>query len=110
MKLTITSLELKNAFLFFKLANSALSIKIQVKSSNSLGMKKTGFWTKHYTMTLWPDEKSLKDFSKSGAHLKAMRESGKLAKEIRTLTIDADRFPDWKVAKKLLEDVKPLKF
>lgn len=110
MKLTITSLELKNPILFFRLANSALSITLQVKNSNSLGMKKTGFWTKHYTMTLWPDEKSLKDFSKSGAHLKAMRESGKLAKEIRTLTIDADRFPDWNVAKKLLEDVKPLIF
>lgn len=110
MKLTITYLELKSPLLFFKLSQSALYITLQVKQSNCLGMKKTGFWTKHYTMTLWPDEKSLKDFSKSGAHLKAMKESGKIAKEIRTLTIDTTHFPDWKSAKKMLEKVKPLKF
>lgn len=110
MKLTITYLELKSPFLFFKLSQSALYITLQVRKSNCLGMKKTGVWTKHYTMTLWPDEKSLKDFSKSGAHLKAMRDSGKLAKEIRTLTIDADQFPDWNEAKKMLEKVKPLRF
>ena len=110
MKLTLTYLELKNLILFFKLAKSALSITLQVKKSNSLGMKKTGVWTKHYTLTLWPDEKSLKDFSKSGAHLKAMKESGKLAKEIRTLTINAEQFPNWKDAKKMLENVNPLKF
>lgn len=50
-------------------------------------------------MTLWDGEKSLKDFAKSGAHLEAMKISKDIAKEIRTLTYDAEHLPSWRVAK-----------
>ncbi|WP_194973250.1 DUF3291 domain-containing protein [Aquiflexum lacus] len=110
MKVTITYLELKSPFLFFKLSKQALAITRQIKKSNCLGMRKKGVWTKHYTMTMWPDEKSLKEFSKSGAHFQSMKKSGQIAKEIKTLTIDSDKFPDWKTAKEILKNSKPLTF
>ncbi len=60
-------------------------------------------WTKHYTMTLWNDESELTEFAKSGAHLSAMKNGGQIAKEIRTITIDAEVLPSWDGAIKLLE-------
>ena len=57
----------------------------------------------HYTMTLWESEEDLKAFAASGAHLEAMKKGASIAREIRTLTIDATELPDWKTAKKMLE-------
>jgi len=102
MKVTITSIELKNPFKFFVLSAKALKINNQLKATNCKVYRKKGFWTKHYTMTLWASENDFKDFAHSGAHLQAMRQSGEIAKEIRTLTIDADALPNWKEAKSLL--------
>jgi len=110
MKLTITLIELKNPFKFFALSYSALHILQQLKQSNYVAMKKRGLWTTHYTMTLWHNERDLKDFAASGAHLKAMQESAKIAKHIKTLTIDANEFPSWTEAKRLLAEVKPIVF
>ena len=110
MKVTITSIELKSIFKFFALSTYALSIVKQLKNSNYKGFKKQGFWTTHYTMTLWDNETDIIDFYKSGAHLKAMKESKKIAKEIRSITIDSDTFPSWKEAKLLLEKGKVIKF
>ena len=110
MKATITSIELKGPFKFFPLSLYAWKVTKQLQNTKNLEFKKTGFWMKHYTMTLWPGEKELKDFAKSGAHLEAMRNSRKIAREIRTLTIDAEKLPDWKTAKKMLENGKVLNF
>ncbi|MGB0884946.1 MAG: DUF3291 domain-containing protein [Chitinophagales bacterium] len=110
MKATITLIELKSPFHFFSLSYKALKIMQQMKSSNHLEYKNTGFWTKHYTMTLWKSEEDLKAFAMSGAHLKAMKESKSIAKEIKTLTIDANELPNWKTAKKMLENVKGISY
>jgi hypothetical protein len=110
MKVTITSIELKGPFKFFALSYSALKILQQLKATNCLAIKKRGIWTKHYTMTLWNSEQELKDFARSGAHLTAMKEGGKIAKEIRTYTYDADALPDWKTAFELLEKAKPVRY
>ncbi|WPP52685.1 DUF3291 domain-containing protein [Catalinimonas niigatensis] len=103
MKVNITSIALKSPFRFFPLSVYALNILKQLKSTHCVEMKKRGVWTKHYTMTLWKNEADLKAFAASGAHLEAMKNSRKIAKEIRTLTIDADTLPDWKTARSLLE-------
>lgn len=65
---------------------------------------------KHYTMTLWESEQDLKLFASSGAHLDAMKSSKEIAREIRTITIDADKLPNWKEAEKLLEKGTSVKF
>lgn len=100
MKVTITSIELKSPFHFFALSLRAFRIIKQLQSTKGIVQKKTrGFWTKHYTMTLWEDEMSLKAFAKSGAHLDAMKISKDLAREIRTFTYEANQLPGWSEAK-----------
>ncbi len=61
-------------------------------------------------MTLWNNDDELKAFARSGAHLDAMKMSKEIAKEIKTLTIDADKLPTWQEAQKLLETAKSLRF
>lgn len=110
MKVTITSIELKSPFKFFVLSKNAMYILRQLRATNCVQMKKRGFWMKHYTMTLWNNEQELKDFAMSGAHLQAMKASKSIAREIRTLTIDADVLPDWKTAIHLLASAKPIRY
>lgn len=88
-----------------------MHIMKQLKGGNYKGFKKQGFWTSHYTMTLWESEEDLKNFARSGAHLEAMKVGARIAKEVVTLTIDADSFPRWKEAKKMLKEKgKTLKY
>jgi len=110
MKATLTSIELKGPFKFFALSQQALQIIRQLKSSKHVDFKKKGIWTMHYTMTLWENEEDLRAFAESGAHLEAMKMSSRIAKEIRTITLDRDTLPDWEEAKKLLEKGKVYRF
>lgn len=110
MKATITSIELKGPFKFFLLSAKALHIIRQLKTTNCKEFKKRGLWTTHYTMTLWNNEEELQAFASSGAHLAAMKDSKKIAKEIRTLTIDAAVLPNWKEAKELLKGAKVVRY
>lgn len=104
MYITITSLELKGPLSFFKLAGMALAITKQMKASEGfVQYKKTGLWTSHYTMSLWKTEKDLKNFARSGAHLDSMKRFKDVAIEIRTLTLMAEKFPDWTMAKEMLQ-------
>ena len=102
MKVTITSIELQSPFKFFALSYSAMKIMTQLRATNYVKKKTIGFWTKHYTMTLWENENDLKSFAKSSHHLAAMKKGSTIAKEIRTLTIEADQLPNWKNSKLLL--------
>ena len=78
MKATITSFALKGPLKFFLLSTHALRIIKQLKTTDFIESKKQGFWTKHYTMTLWKSEEELKTFATSGTHLKAMKENCKI--------------------------------
>ena len=106
MKVVITSIVLRNPLKFFALSYSAFKIRKQLRTTNYAEIKTTGFWNKHYTMTLWKNEQDLKAFAHSGAHLEAMKNTAKIAREIRTLTIDSDTLPDWQSAKSLLKEGK----
>lgn len=98
----ITLIELKNPFKFFELSWLALKIVKQLKKSRFIDYKNTGFWTTHYTMTLWKDKEDMHDFARNGAHLDAMRKSAGLAKEIRTLVVEVSDLPKWKDARNIL--------
>lgn len=82
----------------------------QLKTTQCAGFKKKGAWKKHYTMTLWNNEEEMKSFARSGAHAVAMKESAQIAKEIRSITIDADTFPKWRDATTLVEKGKVIRF
>jgi hypothetical protein len=107
---TITSIELRGPFKYFALSAKALKIVKQLKTTNYKAFKNRGFWTTHYTMTLWNNKEEMQEFARSGAHLEAMKYSKNIAKEIRSITIDAEELPNWKVAKKLLEGGKVIKY
>jgi hypothetical protein len=110
MKVTITSLELKGPMKFFALSAEAFKIMKQMRGTGHLAFKKRGIWTTHYTMSLWPNEESMKAFARSGAHLEAMKHSKEIAKEIRTFTYDAAELPNWKMAKELLKQAKIIRY
>ena len=69
-----------------------------------MGYRSKGFWTKHYTMSGWDSPEPMKAFARSGAHLEAMKPSGALAKEIKTLVLEAPVFPSWKEAQQALDE------
>ncbi len=110
MKATITFIELKGPLKFFALSSKALQIVKQLKATKYNDFKKKGFWTKHYTMTLWNNEEELRAFAQSGAHLAAMKASKEIAKEIRTITIDAEALPTWSEAMELLKEAKVIRY
>lgn len=102
MKVTITSIKLRGPFKLFILSSEAMKIMKQLKATNCKGFKKTGWWTKQYTMTLWDSEDELKEFARTGAHLDAMKLSKKISTEIQTITINRQALLKWKEAKKIL--------
>ncbi len=104
MILVITCIELKSPLKFFQLSIDAMQIMRELKTASCIGFKKTGFWTKHYTMTLWRNEVEMKQFARNGHHLKVMHKAGHIAKSIKTLTVVADDFLDWREAKQLLQE------
>jgi hypothetical protein len=107
---TITQIKLKSPFHYFKLSLYALGIVKQLKKSDHLAFKKTGFWTNHYTMTLWESKDKMKEFAMSCAHLEAMKSSAKIAKEIKSVTIDGNELPQWNQAKEILSKVKGIHY
>ncbi len=110
MKITITSIELRGPLKFFALSRQAMHIIRQLRATNCRQFKKRGFWTTHYTMTLWNSEEELKEFARSGAHLEAMRKSAQIAREIRTLTVEGDALPDWNTAREKLQKAKVVRY
>lgn len=111
MFVTITFIKLKSPLKFFELSYNAMKIMRRLRDTTCRSYKAQGFWTKHYTMTLWESIENLKSFAKSGAHLDAMKRSAAISKEIRTLTAGASALPSWKEAKVMLfKDGKMLRF
>ncbi|MEQ9187529.1 MAG: DUF3291 domain-containing protein, partial [Cryomorphaceae bacterium] len=95
----------------FALIRHAMNIMRQMQQTSVVQVKTSGMLKQHYTMSLWKDDASRRAFAREGAHLEAMKESARIAKEIITLTIEADQMPSWKNAKRLLEkDGKRLHF
>lgn len=103
MIVSITSLRLRSRFGFFRLSWNGLKIRLQARRQPGfIKMKNTGSGYLHYTLSAWNTQEDVKRFSRSGAHLEAMKGARSLAEEIRIYTYEADALPDWKHAKALL--------
>lgn len=101
---TITSLTLRNPWQFFRFSWDAYAITRQMQSSGHLEFRKGGLGLTHYTLSAWPDRPTMEAFARSGAHIEAMKKSARYAREIRTLSYEADALPDWPSAKQLLQE------
>ncbi len=105
MVINITSIRIRSLWKFFELSYNGLLISRQTKTQPGfIRLKNTGFGYDHYTLSVWKDQKSLREFARSGAHLEAMKKSAALATEIRTYSYESDQLPDWKEVKQLLRD------
>lgn len=110
MKVSITSIELRTPFKFFALSYAAMKIIKQLKKTKCLKYKSRGFWTKHYTMSLWSSQDEINQFYRSGDHFSSMKKSRKIAREIRTITVEMQDLPDWKTALSCLENGKIIRY
>ncbi|OQW48887.1 MAG: hypothetical protein A4S09_13035 [Proteobacteria bacterium SG_bin7] len=105
MVVTITSLKLRHLWGYFPLTYLALWVTLQVyKQKGFIKFKNTGFGYDHYTLTAWESEADMKSFSRTGAHVDAMKHAKKLAQEVRILTYKSNALPSWKEVKKLLAE------
>ena len=102
---SVTSIELKSPWLFFRLSWHGLHISRQARAHPGfIRMKNTGFGRLHYTLSAWTSEEEMHRFVRTGAHQRAMRETAKLSRVLRTLTYASETFPSWKEAKRLLAE------
>lgn len=103
MVIVVTSIQLRSAWQFFSLSNHGRKIQGQAKGSPGfIRMKNTGWGRLHHTLSAWESAEAMHKFARTGQHLASMRESAKLATEIRTYSYEADDLPGWKEAKQLL--------
>lgn len=71
-------------------------------SPGFIRMTNSGFWNDHYTLSAWENEEAMKNFARSGEHLKAMKQSKSIADKLATYTYVTETFPDWNTAKQLI--------
>lgn len=106
MIVTVTYIRLRSGFKLFELMRHGNRIKKQLKEQNCRGFRQFGFWLHIYTMTLWDNEEAMKLFARTGEHKESMKSTARLGKQVRTVTFEADRFPGWIRAIKLLRKGK----
>lgn len=103
MFITLTSIRLRSPWGYFRLSWHGLRITLQMKRlPGFVRMRNTGWGTLHYTASAWRTEQDLKQFARAGAHLAAMKQTRRLATELRTYTYEADALPGWDEARRLL--------
>lgn len=105
MIVTLTSLKLRHLWGYFPLTYLAMWVTLQVlKQKGIKKFKNTGFGYDHYTLTTWESESDMKAFSRTSAHMNALKHAKKIAQEVRVLTYKSDTIPSWKEVKKLLAE------
>ncbi len=92
---SITELHLKNFWCYLRFLPLAITSKIQAERSPgliSLQLNSKGFFVQR-TLAVWKDEKHLRDYVTSGAHLWAMKASRKIAKRSVTTSFAVKSLP-----------------
>ena len=94
---SITELNLKNFISFLKFIPHA--VKSHRKASNSPGIISVSVKSKglliQRTLTVWADEKAMKDFVRSDSHLNAMKVFPKIANTSYTAHFEVLKTPTW---------------
>jgi hypothetical protein len=103
MTITITSIKLRSILQTFRLIFYTVKIITGLKKHQGfIEFKTNGFGYMHYTMSAWESDADMKKFVPTKAHLDAMKNSRKIASEIRTYTFQGNALPEWKEAKQLV--------
>lgn len=97
---SITELNLKNLWSFLVFIPHAVKSKIQASQAPgivSIVLGSDGILTQR-TLSVWENEKAMRDYVKSGDHLKAMKTFAKHANKSFTAHFDVDSPPSWETA------------
>ncbi len=106
MIVTVTYFKTRSVFKSSMLWIYEYKIKKQMKQKDTRcrGYKSTAFWRDVYTMTLWDNKEDMRKFVMSGAHKESMKDTAKLGKTFKSITIETDKMLDWKTAKKKIHE------
>lgn len=61
-------------------------------------------WDTYWTLTVWENKTSMKEYRNKGNHLKAMKVSRKIADELESINWEADSKPSWAECKRRLHN------
>jgi hypothetical protein len=102
---SVTELNLKNFWSFLKFIPHAMRSHRQARQSAglvSISTKSDGILVQR-TLTVWKDEKSMRDFVRSGDHLSAMKTFPNIANTSFTAHFETTDHPTWEGALKHLK-------
>ncbi len=107
MLIVATELHVRNFWRFFPFIRHAIKSNKQARQAPGcmhvwVG---NGGWRIGYTLTAWQDQDAMLQYRNTGAHKEAMKKTKQLASRIRSMIWEADAVPDWKEAKRKLEEV-----
>lgn len=97
---SVTELNLKNFWSFLKFIPYAMRSHSQARQSDglvSISTKSDGLLVQR-TLTIWKDEKSMRDFVRSGHHLAAMKIFPNIANTSFTAHFETANHPTWEDA------------
>lgn len=97
---SITELNLKNFWSYLVFIPHAIKSKVQASKAKgivSIALSSDGIYTQR-TLTVWETEHSMREYVKSGAHIKVMRAFARHAKKSYTAHFDVESAPTWEVA------------
>ena len=97
---SITELNLKNFWSYLIFIPHAVKSKIQASKSEgivSIALGSEGLLTQR-TLSVWQNEKAMRDYVKSGDHIKAMKIFAKHANKSFTAHFEVDSPPTWQTA------------
>lgn len=100
MVASITELKLKNFWSYLVFIPHAVKSKIQASKAKgivSIALQSDGLLTQR-TLTVWQGEKEMRDYVRSGAHIKAVVAFGPHAKKSSTAHFEVDTIPSWEMA------------
>lgn len=97
---SITELNLKNFWCYLRFLPLAVTSKMQADRAPgliSIQLASKGLFVQR-TLTVWKDEKHMRDYVKSGAHLRAMKAFSKIANRSTTAHFPVKSLPTWNEA------------
>ena len=100
MVASVTELNLKNFWSFLVFIPHAVKSKIQASKAKgivSIALGSEGIFVQR-TLTVWETEQAMKDYVKSGNHVKAMRAFAAHANKSYTVHFEVESVPTWEMA------------
>lgn len=104
MLIVATELQVRNFWLFLPFVRLSVMSMTQVKKADGClhASANNAGWRTGFTLTAWASREAMLQFRNSGAHKKAMQQTGRLSRRYKTVIWEADKLPGWKEAKEKL--------